>query len=131
MAARELGLLGFRVLNRNVYTCFGELDILAEKDGVLHFFEVRYKSGPAYGLPKESITKKKLLRMKKVMQYLMKKYGPGNHCQLGLISFCKMCGDFTGGEVHQVPVDEHYVKKDIDFEGIRCRMEIYTALEAP
>lgn len=37
---------GYKILERNYYTCFGEIDIIASKDGVLRFFEV--KSGTKF-----------------------------------------------------------------------------------
>ena len=40
---------GFSILDRNFYSSFGEIDIIATKDDVLHFIEV--KSGDDYELP--------------------------------------------------------------------------------
>ncbi|MCX7597659.1 MAG: YraN family protein [Armatimonadetes bacterium] len=39
--ARHLWLSGYRIIARNVRNRYGELDIVAEKDGRLHFVEVR------------------------------------------------------------------------------------------
>lgn len=41
IASRYLLSLGYRILERN-YTLFtGEIDIICEKEGILHFFEVK------------------------------------------------------------------------------------------
>ncbi|MCF6200792.1 MAG: YraN family protein [Hydrogenimonas sp.] len=50
---------GFRVVERN-FTCrFGEIDIVAEKDGTLHFVEVKSGSGfePVYNITKAKLSK--------------------------------------------------------------------------
>ncbi len=61
---------GFLVIERNFYSRFGEIDLIASRDGVLHFVEV--KSGeydPIY-----QITPRKLSKILKTVQiYLSKK----------------------------------------------------------
>ncbi len=60
---------GFLVIDRNYYSRFGEIDIIATKNKVLHFVEV--KSGnynPIY-----QITPKKLLKIQKTAQIYMSK----------------------------------------------------------
>lgn len=39
--ARYLWVSGYRIIARNVRSRYGELDIVAERDGRLHFIEVR------------------------------------------------------------------------------------------
>jgi putative endonuclease len=49
---------GFRVIDRNFYSRFGEIDIIATKDDILHFIEV--KSGnwdPIYQITPSKISK--------------------------------------------------------------------------
>ena len=62
---------GFRVVERNFYSRFGEIDIIAIKDGVLHFIEV--KSALDYEVAINNITKTKLSRIIKTAQIYMKK----------------------------------------------------------
>lgn len=50
---------GFSVIERNFYSRFGEIDIIALKDEVLHFIEV--KSGLDYESAIQNITPKKAL----------------------------------------------------------------------
>lgn len=55
-AVAFLEAAGYRVLDRN-WTCrYGELDIVAEKDSVLCFVEVRMRSHAAWGDPSHSIS---------------------------------------------------------------------------
>ncbi len=62
---------GYAIVDRNVYSRFGELDIIAAKEGVLHFVEV--KSGDDYELAIQNITPTKLSRLIKTAQVYMKK----------------------------------------------------------
>ena len=56
---------GFNVLQRNFYTKVGEIDIIATKDGVLHFIEVKTRNGNQYGYPSESVNPSKQQRIRK------------------------------------------------------------------
>lgn len=62
---------GFTVLDRNFYSRFGEIDIIAAKDEVLHFIEV--KSALDYESAIQNITPKKLSRLIKTGDIYLKK----------------------------------------------------------
>ena len=62
---------GFAIIERNFYSRFGEIDIIASKDEVLHFIEV--KSGEDYELAIQNITPTKLSRLIKTANVYMKK----------------------------------------------------------
>lgn len=62
---------GFSIIERNFYSRFGEIDIIASKDGVLHFVEV--KSGEDYELAIQNITPTKVSRLVKTAHVYMKK----------------------------------------------------------
>ena len=62
---------GFMIIERNFYSRFGEIDIIATKDGVLHFIEV--KSGLDYESAIQNITPKKLSRLIKTGNVYLKK----------------------------------------------------------
>ncbi len=70
-AASFLENNGYSVIERNFYSRFGEIDIIATKDDVLHFVEV--KSGEDYELAVQNITPRKLSRIVKTLQVYMKK----------------------------------------------------------
>lgn len=63
--------LGFQITERNYYSRFGEIDIIAEKEGVLHFVEV--KSGE--GEPIYKITPSKLSKIIRTADIYMQKKG--------------------------------------------------------
>ena len=73
---------GFRVIERNFYSKFGEIDIIALKNEVLHFIEV--KSGK--GEPIYKITPSKISKIQKTIQfYLNKTKLDFDYCIDGLI----------------------------------------------
>ncbi|MDQ7066716.1 MAG: YraN family protein [Sulfurimonas sp.] len=62
---------GFSILERNFYSRFGEIDVIATKDDVLHFVEV--KSGEDYEKAIQNITRSKLSKLLKTCDVYMKK----------------------------------------------------------
>lgn len=62
---------GFSVIEQNFYSRFGEIDIIAVKDEVLHFIEV--KSGLDYESAIQNITPRKLSRLIKTGNVYLKK----------------------------------------------------------
>lgn len=70
-AAQLLENSGYRIIARNYATKQGEIDIIAIKDGVLHFVEVKTRTGCQYGYPSDAVTKIKQDRIRKAAkQYL-------------------------------------------------------------
>ncbi len=62
---------GFLIIERNFYSRFGEIDIIATKDEVLRFIEV--KSGLDFESAIQNITPQKLSRLIKTGHVYMKK----------------------------------------------------------
>lgn len=74
---------GFEVLERNFYTRYGEIDIIAHKDGILHFIEV--KSGSGFE-PIFNITPQKIAKLTKTLKiYLAKSKNSLPYCLDALI----------------------------------------------
>ncbi len=63
MAAVYLLQNGYTILHRNWRSSYYEIDIIALKNEVLHFVEVKIRSSRNYGLPEEAVTKKKFQRL--------------------------------------------------------------------
>lgn len=71
MAARLLEEKGYRIVDRNVLTKSGEIDLLAYDGKTLVFVEVKTRWSNRYGSPKEAITAVKKTRMvRAALQYL-------------------------------------------------------------
>lgn len=75
---------GYRIVDRNVYNRFGEIDIIALKDNVLRFVEV--KSGQNYEQAINNITSAKLQKLNRMIQtYLQKTKYSMDYCIDALI----------------------------------------------
>lgn len=65
---------GYEILQTNFSSRFGEIDIIAEKDGCLYFIEVKTRISKNFGLPEESL---RFYKKQKIFQaaqdYLCKK----------------------------------------------------------
>lgn len=59
---------GFRVIARNWYCRFGEIDLIIEKEGKVHFVEVKTRRSTVFGYPEESITKTKLRHLARAVE---------------------------------------------------------------
>lgn len=51
---------GYKIITSNFKTKFGEIDIIASKDKILVFVEVKLKIGDEFGTPEEMINKVKI-----------------------------------------------------------------------
>lgn len=65
IAEKYLKEKGFEILYRNYRTRQGEIDIIAKKDNLIVFVEVRGKTSDNFGLSEESIT---LPKAKKILE---------------------------------------------------------------
>ena len=64
LAAVYLQEKGYQILKRNYMIGHSDIDILAKNNEFLVFIEVRTKSNGTRGMPEDTLTKKKLRRMK-------------------------------------------------------------------
>ena len=71
---------GYRVLYRNFrYGRYGEIDIIAIKDGVVCFIEVKSRSGASYGTPAEAVGYAKRKKILAVANHFLRIGGFGGH----------------------------------------------------
>lgn len=60
---------GFTILERNVANKFGEIDIVAKKNGTVHFFEVKTGKQGGWLNPAENLSKEKLRKFLISVEY--------------------------------------------------------------
>jgi putative endonuclease len=60
LAADYLTQNGYQVLHQNWRHSRWEVDIIAEKDGILHFVEVKTRKTKKFGHPEENVDSKKI-----------------------------------------------------------------------
>jgi putative endonuclease len=69
IAVEYLKKKGYKVIERNFRKGYGEIDIVAIKNNVLVFVEVKTRTSETFGTPFESITSWKLKPLIKTAQY--------------------------------------------------------------
>ena len=81
-AARLLKAKGYRILTRNYTIRQGEVDLVAFRDGVLAFVEVRSQTQPAPFDPLHTITRRKQRRVIKAAYSYMSRHQQGAAAQV-------------------------------------------------
>ncbi len=76
IAAQFLERRGFSIVFRNFQTRWGEIDLVAGKDGRLHFVEVKTRSGSGYGVGEEAIGRFKQQRLLGAAKMYIAKFQP-------------------------------------------------------
>lgn len=72
MAVQFLKENGYSIIDQNNSTKFGELDIIATKNNILVFVEVKFKQTDDFGTPEEMIGKNKLMQVQRTAEmYLL------------------------------------------------------------
>lgn len=70
-AVNYLERQGYEILDRNFNCRWGEIDIIARRQGILAFVEVKSRHSLTYGRPAEAVTRTKQGRLRKsAYQYL-------------------------------------------------------------
>ena len=79
LACRHLEGEGFHIEKRNHRTSAGEIDIVARKDGLIVFAEVRLREDEEFGNPEETVNQGKRLRVAAAARnYLTDEASPGS-----------------------------------------------------
>jgi len=60
LATSYLETHGYTIIIRNFKARYGEIDIIAKKDGILVFVEVKTRIGEKFGKPEEAVSPRKL-----------------------------------------------------------------------
>ena len=72
LAARYLRNNGYKILSQNFRMGrYGEIDIIADKEGVLTFIEVKTRTSKRFGSPAESVTYDKQRKIRRVAEYYL------------------------------------------------------------
>ena len=68
-AARLLSSKGYKIIDRNFRSRFGEIDIIATKGDCLIFIEVKARWSLKFGRPEEAVTAEKIRKITKTAEY--------------------------------------------------------------
>ncbi|HEX9594113.1 MAG TPA: YraN family protein [bacterium] len=78
---RYLRLRGYRILAQNYRCGYGEVDIIAQRLGVVAFVEVKTRHGDGYGGPMAAVTRVKRERLRRVAAHYLQGRRPPRHCR--------------------------------------------------
>lgn len=86
-AAEYLKQKGYRILQRNFYSRYGEIDIVAKDREYLVFVEVKYRKNSRAGHPLEAVNDKKQKRICRTADWFCCRYGykDGYPCRFDVI----------------------------------------------
>lgn len=98
LAAQYLLDKGYKINARNYRTSYGEIDIIAEKDSVLIFCEIKFRSGLHYGDPFEAVDRRKQRRISRVALFYYSSHGYTDNipCRFDVI------GIYGDGTIHHM-----------------------------
>jgi putative endonuclease len=86
MAVEYLLQQRFTILHRNWRYLRYEIDIIAERDNVLHFIEVKTRCTLLFGYPEESVSKKKIMNMLRSAEAFQYQYPQWQQVQYNILS---------------------------------------------
>ena len=93
-AERALREAGYRILERNFRADTGEIDLVAEENGILCFVEVKGRSGVGFGAPGEAVTAEKRRRLARTAAaYLRRRGGAAPSCRYDVVSILEPPGE--------------------------------------
>ena len=75
LAAKYLQSQGYQIIFRNFYSKYGELDIVAKKNNLVAFVEVKTRTQDRYGTPGEAVDARKQKHMVYAAKYFIQRFG--------------------------------------------------------
>lgn len=103
LAAEWLLAQGFVILHQNWKHSYFELDIIASKDNILHFIEVKTRTTDTYGYPEEGVTAKKLERLMNAGEEFLYQHSEWKRIQYNILSI----------RLHRYKAPDYFFLEDI------------------
>jgi putative endonuclease len=75
LAAGYLQQQGYQILFRNFYSKYGELDIVAKRNNLLVFVEVKTRTQNSFGTPGEAVDERKRRHMNYAANFFIQRFG--------------------------------------------------------
>ncbi len=86
LAAAYLTGQGYGILHKNWRHSHWEVDIIAEKDSILHFVEVKTRRTKKFGHPEEQVSKKKIQNLIDAAEEFLYQYPQWKRIQFDILS---------------------------------------------
>ena len=77
---------GYKIKYRNWRHSHYEIDLIAEKEGRVHFIEVKLRTSPLYGMPEESVTKQKIRDLLRAAESFLYQHKGYNDFRIDILS---------------------------------------------
>jgi len=74
-AAGFLKARGYKIVQRNLTTRFGEVDIIAVEEGMVVFVEVKSRASDEWGYPEDRIDRRKQRTLRRVADFYLERHG--------------------------------------------------------
>ncbi|KAF0112310.1 MAG: hypothetical protein FD147_183 [Chloroflexi bacterium] len=92
-AAEYLQNQGFVIIDRNIRTPEGEIDLIAQKEDMVVFVEVKTRTNERAGYPEEAVTEEKLEHMTNSAEWFMQEHsGLGENWRIDVIAIIGKIG---------------------------------------
>jgi len=89
---RYLRLRGYRILAQNYRCRYGEVDLIAQRLGVVAFVEVKTRHGDGYGGALCAVTREKRERLRRVAAHYLQGRRPPRVCRFDVAALCLLPG---------------------------------------
>ncbi len=63
--------VGYLIIEKNFRCAFGEIDIIAKREDIICFVEVKTRASSSYGEPQESVNPQKIARIRNTASYYL------------------------------------------------------------
>lgn len=108
VAVQYLTRQGFAIRFRNYHTRYGEIDIVAERDGIIHCIEVKTRQTQSFGPAVESITATKQQHLWNTFNAFIEREQITDPCQCDLLTLELINGEW------QLDWHENILDEDLD-----------------
>ena len=86
LAAVYLSEKGFKIMHQNWRHSHWEVDIIAEKAGILHFFEIKTRLTKKFGHPEDGVDKKKIQNLINAAEEYLYQHPQWKRIQFNILS---------------------------------------------
>ena len=94
--SKHLKSLGYKIIENNYKTPFGEADILALKNSVVYFVEVKTRTSNKYGNPASAVDYKKQQKYRNIANFYIMSNGLEN------VNISFMVAEVVGEEINLI-----------------------------
>ena len=92
LAVRFLEHHNYHIQHRNWRTSFYEIDIIATREKILHFIEVKTRHSLVFGYPEEQVGRRKLRNLRKAAEFFLELNPYWKNIQFDIVAITRLEG---------------------------------------